>query len=275
MTSENQHDGKELSVIICTYNRSHLLEGCIEALGRQLVEANAELVVVDDGSRDETQDVIDPSAVPIVGGGWVDNRGLNAARNEGLRLASAPVVLYFDDDQIPPAGYLKHVVRALGPDLDGIGGPLRDKGGGLHTCKKCSLGDSTLGDEARMVDRLIGGNMALRVSAFKGAGLFDERLSGRGDETEWFKRASDLRFYYDPDLWVWHRRDSFSVRDLCSYAYRQGKAAPVLESIVGSSRRPRGRGAMRVLGHAVRHRCSHGLELFCRELGALSVRIRS
>ena len=54
------------------------------------------------------------------------------------------------------------------PDLDGIGGPLRDKGGGLHTCKKCSLGDSTLGDEARMVDRLIGGNMALRVSAFKG-----------------------------------------------------------------------------------------------------------
>ena len=63
---------------------------------------------------------------------------------------------------------------------------------------------------------------------------------GGGDETEWFKRASDLRFYYDPDLWVWHRRDSFSVRDLCSYAYRQGKAAPVLESIVGSSRRPRG-----------------------------------
>ena len=30
---------------------------------------------------------------------------------------------------------------------------------------------------------------------------------GGGDETEWFKRASDLRFYYDPDLWVWHRRD--------------------------------------------------------------------
>ena len=146
MTSENQHDGKELSVIICTYNRSHLLEGCIEALGRQLVEANAELVVVDDGSRDETQDVIDRSAVPIVGGGWVDNRGLNAARNEGLRLASAPVVLYFDDDQIPPAGYLKHVVRALGPDLDGIGGPLRDKGGGLawrqHAWRRSAYGRS-------------------------------------------------------------------------------------------------------------------------------------
>jgi GT2 family glycosyltransferase len=184
-------------------------------------------------------------------------------------------VLFFDDDQIPPDDYLAKVVRSLHADYDGVGGPLSDKGGGLHTCKKCSLGDSTLGDEARMVDRLIGGNMALRVSAFKDAGFFDERLSGRGDETEWFKRASDLRFYYDPDLWVWHRRDSFSVRDLCSYAYRQGKATPVFESITGVGPSGRVQRAARYGAHALLHRCSHGLELFCREMGALSVRVRS
>lgn len=269
ITDPPAHDLPLLSVVICTYNRSHLLQGCIEAIGEQLRDARSELVVVDDGSSDRTQAVIDASGVQVVRGGWRENRGLNAARNEGLRLASAPIVLFFDDDQVPPDGYLAHVIQTLDEDLDGVGGPLRDRGGGLRTCSRCSLGDSTLGGRRRLVDRLIGGNMALRARSFVSVGLFDERLSGRGDETEWFLRASGLRFLYEPELWVWHRRDSFGVVDLCRYAFRQGKAAPTFEAITAGERRRRVPMMVRYLGHALRHRCSHGLELACRELGAM------
>jgi hypothetical protein len=180
-------------------------------------------------------------------------------------------VLFFDDDQIPPDDYLAKVVRSLHADYDGVGGPVRDMGDGPRTCARCSsLGDVTRGDERGENSRLLGGNMAIRKSAFEEVGLFDERLSGRGDETEWFSRSTHLRFFYDPDLWAWHRRDMFSLPALCRHAFRQGKATPVFESITGVGPSGRVQRAARYGAHALLHRCSHGLELSFRELGALA-----
>lgn len=263
-----------LSVIVCTYNRLHVLKDCLDSLREQLDEACAELVVINDGASDGTADFLANEKATMTVGGWNANRGLNAARNEGLRLARAPIVLYFDDDQRPPPGYLLRIQEALKADFDGVGGPLRDQGGGLRTCEQCSIGESTLGSTARQVEVLIGGNMALRKSAFDRCGLFDEDLSGRGDETEWFSRSSDLRFYYDPDLWVWHSRDDFSLWDLATHGYRQGKAIPQFDSKTGAAPQRHLRQAVRFAAHAARRRCANGVVKLSRECGAAAAQVR-
>ena len=57
-----------LTVVTPTYNRAHLLSGCYESLRRQ-TRKDFEWIIVDDGSRDETDDVVaafDDSDFPIV-----------------------------------------------------------------------------------------------------------------------------------------------------------------------------------------------------------------
>ena len=110
--------------------------------------------------------------------------------------------------------------------------------------------------------------MVLRRSCFETVGLFDESLSGRGDENEWFHRASGLKFLYEPGLWVWHRRDHLSPVGLWRQNFLQGRAIPEAQRLMGSSWRPRPLKAARHLGHALLFLCARGLTLAARELGA-------
>lgn len=93
-----------LSVVIPAYNYADRLERCLESVLCQLTE-QAELIVVDDGSTDDTPAVLDrlqhgqPNFCHI----RQLNRGAAAARNHGLRLAAGRFVLFLDaDDELMP-----------------------------------------------------------------------------------------------------------------------------------------------------------------------------
>ena len=89
----------QLSVVIPTHNRSDLLSRCLAALKRASAEADVDLqtVVVDDASSDATCEVVGGfSGVELIRR-TVDG-GSSAARNEGLRRACAPLILFLDDD---------------------------------------------------------------------------------------------------------------------------------------------------------------------------------
>ena len=86
--------------MISTYNRASLLAGTLASLTRQtLPQGLFEVVIVDDGSTDETAEVCRAFA-PTLPHRYVRQRnaGLASARNHGLYLSSAPVVLFMDDD---------------------------------------------------------------------------------------------------------------------------------------------------------------------------------
>jgi glycosyltransferase involved in cell wall biosynthesis len=96
-----------LTVIIPTYNRKDILRrtlaGYLEQSGTHLI---GELLVVDDGSIDESQSIVAEfkrRATFEVRYLRQPNRGPAAARNLGLANASTPLVLYADDDIIPGA----------------------------------------------------------------------------------------------------------------------------------------------------------------------------
>ncbi len=85
------------SIIIPTYNRADLLRVAIQSVFDQTVE-DWEIVVVDDGSTDETKEVVrffDPTKVQY---NFQDNKERSAARNIGVQKAKGQYICFLDDD---------------------------------------------------------------------------------------------------------------------------------------------------------------------------------
>lgn len=109
-----------LSICIPTYNRAErlgvLLESIEEVLAiAQIDPASIEVVVVIDGSTDETYLVLEdkaknfPSELRFV---WQENAGLAAARNALVRLANGHIVWFLDDDLLISLGALEGHLQA-------------------------------------------------------------------------------------------------------------------------------------------------------------------
>jgi GT2 family glycosyltransferase len=101
------------SVVVPTRDRPGSLARCLEALERQEVEGEFEVVVVDDGSR------VAEEVAAVVGSNGrarlvrTTPGGSARARNRGAREARAPIVLLLDDDCEPRADWAATLVAAV------------------------------------------------------------------------------------------------------------------------------------------------------------------
>jgi glycosyltransferase involved in cell wall biosynthesis len=95
-------DGGDVAVVVPAYNAAATIEQALTSAMRQ-ERPPAEVVVVDDGSRDGTAEVV-ARAFPAVTLVRTENRGPSAARNEGLARVRSPWVAFLDaDDEWHPA----------------------------------------------------------------------------------------------------------------------------------------------------------------------------
>lgn len=90
----------KVSVVLATFNRAHLLDRAIHSVLNQTFQ-DFELIVVDDGSKDDTQSVVSS----FVGKGikYVRNQknmGPSAARNIGIKLALGEYIAFQDSDDL-------------------------------------------------------------------------------------------------------------------------------------------------------------------------------
>jgi glycosyltransferase involved in cell wall biosynthesis len=87
-----------VSIIIPTYNRSKLLQLTVESVLNQTYPA-LEVIVVDDGSKDDTEKVMQKYAGRVT---YIKqaNRGVSAARNTGFRVSSGQYINFLDDDDL-------------------------------------------------------------------------------------------------------------------------------------------------------------------------------
>lgn len=100
---------------VCTYNRAHLLERVLEACFEQTVSDDEyEVVLVDDGSSDETARVIAQAqthtSVRFVVVSQA-NAGLARARNAGIARASGKRIIFIDDDVLPLPNFVEEHMR--------------------------------------------------------------------------------------------------------------------------------------------------------------------
>src|SRR5687767_744377 len=119
-------DPPVVSVVVPTRGRAAYLEVTLDSLLAQRTEIPHEILVVDDGAPDATAEVVAARpAVRYVAHG--EKRGLNAARNTGVREARAPLIAFVDDDVLVPPGWLEAVAAGARrhPEAGALGGPIR------------------------------------------------------------------------------------------------------------------------------------------------------
>jgi glycosyltransferase involved in cell wall biosynthesis len=89
----------KVSVIVPTYNRAHFLAEAIQSVLDQTFQ-DFEVMVVDDGSTDNTKEVVDRFQDPRIKYIYRRNRGLSAARNTGIKASIGEYIALLDSDDI-------------------------------------------------------------------------------------------------------------------------------------------------------------------------------
>src|SRR3972149_4212980 len=169
-----------LRVVIPAYNQAATLRRTREALEQQPLDPHLyEVIVVDDGSTDETAALVrgrsaDDPRVHLLQHGT--NRGRSAARNSGIRTARGEIVVLIDSDILVRPDFLAHHLdahrRSLHPVL--CRGPVVDLPDGRLPEKPPALATSPA--------YLTTANASLPRQELLTAGLFDENFPAYGWE---------------------------------------------------------------------------------------------
>jgi glycosyltransferase involved in cell wall biosynthesis len=202
-----------VSLVIATYNHARFLGAAIDSAVAQTLEG-VEVVVVDDGSTDDTE------AVLARYGGRLrvirqPNRGLAAARNAGLAAASGTYVSFLDaDDVLLPTKLAEQA--AILDRAPTVGWTYCDvliettaAGAEMRASERFGYGARML--EGWLFPELIHGNFIpaiaplVRRTVLDAAGGFDERLTALEDWDLWLRLSLIAEARYSPAVLVRYR----------------------------------------------------------------------
>lgn len=200
----------KLSVIIPTYNEEHVIKDCLSSLLKQNY-SDFEIVVVDDGSTDETKSIIDTfvnsnTRIKLL---TQSHKGAGAARNFGAKNAKGQIFVFLDADMSFDKVFLKKLVA---PIVSGsaIGTFSKDEhvSNWSNVWARCWNWNLNLPDKRRLplhypntqkVFRAILASKFKKVNGFTPGGYTDDwSLSEKLNEKA--QAASDAHFYHkNPD----------------------------------------------------------------------------
>lgn len=101
-----------ISVIMPTHNRANYIAETIESIQKQTY-ANWELLIVDDGSNDNTEEIISTIDDSRINYYKKERIGMEEARNKGLEYAKGDLIAFIDSDDLWASGKLQKQVDAF------------------------------------------------------------------------------------------------------------------------------------------------------------------
>ena len=243
-----------VSIVILTWNSAAEIVACLSSLSQALTAFPAEVIVIDNGSHDETCELVRktlPAARLVCN---QKNLGVAPARNQGIRLATGEYVIVLDDDTIVQAGAFERMIRYLEdyPDVGLCGPKLIGETGALHlSCRlfptlsdklarrlssslarqlarQAEAAEMANWDHAsiREVDYVIGACQVIRRRALQTVGLFDERIFYGPEDVDLCLRLQQAgwRVVYNPEAVVVHRerRITRSWRSAIAWKHMRG-----------------------------------------------------
>jgi GT2 family glycosyltransferase len=195
-------------VVVCSYNGGRTLDQCLRSL-LALDYPDYEVIVVDDGSTDDTPAIV--ARFPDIRVTRQANRGLSVARNVGLRAATGRVVAYTDSDCFADPDWLTHLVDQLQRSgAAAVGGPnLTPEDGRLAACVAASPGQPMhVLESDQVAEHIPGCNMAFRREALEAINGFDPQYRKAGDDVDvcWRLQQAGMWITFAPGAFVWHHR---------------------------------------------------------------------
>ncbi len=206
-----------VTLYVPCYNAAPYLDEVLPALFAQ-THPVAELLVVDDGSRDDTAAIAErhqrSAPFPMRVLRHDGNRGLGAARNTAVRATQTDFVASVDADVVSQPDWLAQLMAEFTDErVTGVGGCLVERNArtpGDHwrdTHLRQSHGEQRL----TAPPFLFGSNTVFRTAALQSAGLYDERCRTNGEDAAISKEllAAGAILIYTPAARCEHlRRDS-------------------------------------------------------------------
>ena len=219
-----------VSVIICSYNGGRTLGACLDSLGK-LNYPDYEIILVDDGSTDDTRDIAEQ--FPHVRYIYQENHGLSHARNSGAAAAKGEVFAYTDSDCMADVDWLYYLIGTLvSGDYAGVGGPnvTPPARNWIQACVAAAPGGPShvlLTDT--IAEHIPGCNMAFYRWAFENIGGFDPEYRKAGDDVDfcWRLQQAGCVIAFSPTAIVWHHR-RFTLRAFLKQQDGYGEAESLL-----------------------------------------------
>ena len=183
-----------VSIIIPTYNRGHVLGRAIESVLCQSFR-DFELIVIDDGSTDQTERILKnyPRKLIIH---KQENRGVSAARNAGIKLASAPYLAFLDSDD----WWLKGKLGAQLKTLEQSGNLIIHtdevwirNGKRVNQCKHHAKKGGWIYESMLPLCAMSPSSILFHRSVLDQAGLFDESFPVCEDYDLWLRLTSRFK----------------------------------------------------------------------------------
>lgn len=229
-----------LSLIICTKNRAEQLKLCLEAVNKIHSQAVWQLVIVNNGSSDNTSQIVDAfikeTHIPVLS--LIEfEPGSSAAKNTGWRAVSSEYLAFIDDDCYPANNFIDSIINIFKNKsaLGFIGGKvlLFDQTDLPITIQTHDQSIDFAPYSTISTGKIHGANFAFRRSALEEANGFDVRFgAGRKYPCEDVDAMAEvLRLgwegVYDPHSVVFHHhnRKLQSEADKLMRGYDKGRGA--------------------------------------------------
>lgn len=267
-----------LTIVICTYNRAHILPAALESLLRQTVSPdNYLLLIIDNNSTDKTQEVLIPfkNRFPHMRIVMEYNQGIAYARTRTLHEVTTPWFASLDSDAKAHPDWIETILQTIEKgDFDGFGGPyyawhhygpaprwLPEDFGTYESQQGYGL--------LKGNTYIPGGNSVLRCDAARSIGTFSTELGmngnrcGYGEETQFYERmrVAGYRMGYVPQMKIDHcvLPYKYTLRWQIRSAFEYGKAAANFTENIKNFMLPRClwhcfRAPFRILSDIIRHR---------------------
>lgn len=220
-----------ISVIIVNWNTRQLLADCLDSLIKTAEGLNLEYIVVDNGSSDGSQAMLQEQYPQVRLLANQQNVGFGRANNQGIDVARGRYALLFNSDALATPGFLQRMVALAdaNPKVGMVGAQLLNQDGSFQasftrfpTLWREFLILSGLGRRlygyyfpsygpeeakgAQPVDYVEGACMLVRMDAYRQAGGFDPAFFMYAEEVDWCYRFQKAGWdiWYDPGAKVIH-----------------------------------------------------------------------
>ncbi|SEL66668.1 Glycosyltransferase, GT2 family [Pseudoxanthomonas sp. GM95] len=223
-------DAPQASIVIPVYGQLQMTLDCLRALAAQPPQLSIEIIVVDDGSPDDTAQVL-PQVEGLHYHLRARNGGFIAACNDGAALARGEFIIFLNNDTLPQPGWLEALLATFTthPDTGLAGAKLVYPDGRLQEAGGVVFADGSAWNYGRFdspddprytyvreADYLSGAAVAIPRALFNRIGGFDTRFAPayyEDTDLAFAVRAAGLKTRYQPASVVVHREGATAGTD--------------------------------------------------------------
>lgn len=226
-----------ISVIVPVLNMGKTIRATLDSLMKlDYPEDRLEIIVVDGFSEDETRNIVGEYPVTLVD---QEGRGLNAARNTGIKYSNGELLAYTDGDCVLPENWAIKIADNFDePVIAFVGGTMEgyDRTSILSNYMDESFFQVTPGfryrietNDLRLLQFPAGANMAFRRRSLERVKFFDENITYGFDDLQPVEELGfkGFRIILDPEVKILHQHRS-TLRELLKQHFNYGRGGTLL-----------------------------------------------